>query len=338
VSRFAMLEKFAIAPEKQRFSPYLRDVVAQLEDIFRTHEDKYEAHRRAAPLLERLTYEPLFLSNAIEQFVSRPGVLEKKHYPVPAIPIVLTPYFELVINCWIPLPDRSTHLSTKAIHHHGKLLLTTATLFGAGYEHLLFDAPVRRQTEKDLWRMKLVEAAPHPAHHVAFVDAHVAHVPMYPAELSLTLALWSSNAPTSTVDWMKRIPVVQENASALRSVASRLGLRRQLDLNVVEYFDFYPSEDGFVGMRERQEFPLGPNENYLKSLFHTIQATGNSKLAPLLRRRLEFANAQTREVGNKLVDDLEHDRPIEGVLSPGHYDLPHANFTRAMIDHALSMQ
>jgi hypothetical protein len=91
-------------------------------------------------------------------------------------------------------------------------------------------------------------------------------------------------------------------------------------------------------MRERQEFPLGPNENYLKSLFHTIQATGNSRLAPLLRRCLQFASARTREVGNRLVDDLEHDRPIEAVLSPGHYNLPHANFTRAMIDHALRMQ
>jgi hypothetical protein len=203
---------------------------------------------------------------------------------------------------------------------------------------LLFDKPVRRQTEKDLWRLTLIEAAPHPAHHVAFVDAQQAHVPMYPAELSLTLALWSSSARTSAVDWVKRIPVIQENASSLRSLANRLGLRKQLDLNVIEYFDFYPSDDGFVGMRERQEFPLGPNENYLKSLFHTIQATGNSRLAPLLRRCLQFASARTREVGNRLVDDLEHDRPIEAVLSPGHYNLPHANFTRAMIDRALRMQ
>jgi hypothetical protein len=35
---------------------------------------------------------------------------------------------------------------------------------------------------------------------------------------------------------------VQDNAAMLREAASRFGLRSQLDLNVVEYFDFYPSE------------------------------------------------------------------------------------------------
>lgn len=333
-----MLEKLAIAPEKRHFSPYLRDVVAQLEEIFQRYPDKYEAHRRATPLLERLTYEPLFLSNAIEQFLARPGVLDKKHYPVIAIPIVLTPYFELVINCWIPLPDRSTQLSTKAIHHHGKLLLSTATLMGPGYEHWLFDAPVERDRARDLWKMNLVEAAPHPAHHVAFVDAHVAHLPMYPPDLTLTLALWSSSTPTSKVDFVKRVPLVQQNASALRAMADRFGLRKQLDLNVVEYFDFYPTEQGFVGMREREEFPLGPVENYLKSLFHVIQATGNEKLAPLLRRRAEFANAENRPVIERLIEDLTHGRHIEGVLSEGHYTLAHGNFARTMIEHALNMR
>jgi hypothetical protein len=332
-----MLDKLQIAPEKQRFSPYLRAVVAELEEIFRTSSDKYEAHRRASPLLERLTFEPLFLSNAIEQFLVRPGALDKKHYPVLAVPVVLTPYFELVINCWVPLPDRATHLSTKAIHHHGKLLLTTATLFGPGYEHLLFDAPKQRDPGKDLWSLKLVEAAPHPAHHVAFVDRDVAHVPMYPPGLSLTLALWSSSAPTSTVDWVKRVPLVQDNAAMLREAASRFGLRSQLDLNVVEYFDFYPSDDGFVGMKQRQEFPLGPVSNYLQSLFHTIQETGNSHLAPLIREQLKLASPESRAAGERLLADLRSDRPIEGVLSPGHYDLPHANFTRDAIDHALNI-
>ena len=150
------------------------------------------------------------------------------------LPIALNPYFELVVNCWIPLPDRRTDLSTKAIHHHGKLLLSTATIFGPGYEHWTFSPPEPVSAKQDYWKMRLLERAPHPLHHVAFVDAQVAHVPMYPKDLTLTLALWTSSAPTTVRDFVKRVPWVNRNANALRTASDRLGLRKTLDLNVVE--------------------------------------------------------------------------------------------------------
>jgi hypothetical protein len=276
------------------------------------------------------------LTNILEHHLSRPSHFEKRHYPVIALPIVLNPYFELVVNCWIPLPDRRTDLSTKAIHHHGKLLLSTATIFGPGYEHWTFSPPEPQDASQRLWRMHLLERAPHPLHHVAFVDAHVAHVPMYPSELTLTLALWSSSAPTTVTDFVKRVPWVNRNAAKLRDVSDRLGLRKTLDLNVVEYFDFYPSEQGFVGMRERQEFALGPNENYLHSLFHVIQQSDNALLAPMIRRQLTSISAPSRDTVERLLADLEHGRPIEGRLSTGHFDVAHANFTNTQIEHALS--
>src|SRR5262249_10412025 len=109
-----------------------------------------------------------------------------------------------------------------------------------------------------------------------------------------------------------------------------------LDLKVVEYFDFFPSDSGFLGMKDREEFPRGPNEDYLRSLFYIIQATGNEALAPGIRRRLEQSPTSNREVVIGLVEDLERGRLIEGRLSPGHYGVPYANFRAEAIERALA--
>ena len=134
---------------------------------------------------------------------------------------------------------------------------------------------------------------------------------------------------------MKRIPALKKNEKRLRKAARRLGLAKQLDMKVVEYFDYFPVENGFRGMQERQEFALGPNSEHLRSLFHVIQRTGNAHLAPLLRDALELAAPATRASAASLLDDLTHDRPIFGFLSEGHFNIPFANFTKTEIEHAL---
>ena len=47
---------------------------------------------------------------------------------------------------------------------------------------------------------------------------------------------------------LKRLPLLQKNSAALKNVATRLGISRQLELKVVEYFDFFPTCDGFQGI------------------------------------------------------------------------------------------
>lgn len=331
-----LFDRWPLGPEGTALPRHLQGAVDELLRVFRAHENKYDAHRAATPLLEEFSRDQWLFTNILENHLARPAIYEKLHYPVIALPIVLNPYFELVVNCWIPLPDRRTDLSTKAIHHHGKLLLSTATIFGPGYEHWAFSPPTPTDSSQEHWRMNLLERAPHPLHHVAFVDAHVAHVPMYPKDFTMTLALWSSSAPTTVKDFVKRVPWINRNAGKLRSVGDRFGLRKTLDLNVVEYFDFYPDEQGFVGMKDRQEFALGPNENYLYSLFYVIQQSHNEKLSPMIRRHIAEIASDSKRIAEKLLRDLEQGTPIEGRLSEGHFNVAHANFTNTQIEHALA--
>jgi hypothetical protein len=319
--------------------PSLDRYVDRLTRNFKDAKDKHEAHLKSRGVLQEMSADPAVLPAIFRRHVETPGSFNTKHYPVVSMNVVLNPYYNLVANCWITLPGGESDLSTKAIHHHGDMLLTTATAFGPGYEHWTFEPPVVIDEDRELYALKLTERAAHPLHHIAFVDHHVPHLPMYPPSLSITLALWSSRSQTTWKDYVKRVPLLKQNDARLRRLARRLGLAGALDLKIVEYFDFYPTDDGFKAMKDREEFRRGPNEDYLYSLFHVLQKTGNAALAPVVRRQLDSGEPLDNPgLARTLLDDLEAGRPIEGRLSDGHYGIPFANFTAQSIEQALSAQ
>ena len=308
-----------------------------LDRVFKGTPDKHEANERSRAVLEEMSGDAAFFTEALERHLRAPGSLNAKHYPVVGINVELNPYYGLVANCWIPLLGRESHISTKAIHHHGDMLLSTVNAHGPGYEHWTFTRPELVDEESELYEMRLIERAPHAPHSVAFVDAYVAHCPFYPAETSVTYALWSSRFPVTWKDRVKRLPVVQKNSAALKKVAVRAGLARQLELKVVEYFDFYPTPEGFRGIRERTEFERGPNEDYLHSLFHVMQATGNERLSTVVAELLDSGEkVDDPQLVRRLLEDLRAGRPVEGRLSATHYGVEGANFTCEETERALA--
>jgi hypothetical protein len=311
----------------------------ELKSIFVNAKDKHEANFQSRKLLEDISGDNEFFSQILKRHIEKPGNLNALHYPVLGIDIELNEYFGLVANCWIPLPDKATNVSTKSIHHHGDMLLSTATAFGSGYEHWTFETPSVVDAEKEIYELKLLEQSPHPLNHVAFVDAYVAHLPLYPPDLTVTYALWSSRFPTTWKDKLKRMPALQKNSKRLRDLAKKLGLASQLELKVVEYFDFYPSSEGFRGIKDRTEFERSTNEDYLASLFHIIQETGNENLSPLIQRKLESGEKiDNRKLIEDYLKDLQSGKPIEGRISPQHYGVAKANFTKEEILQAIAAQ
>jgi hypothetical protein len=307
--------------------------------VFEKERDKHEANYRSAQLMADISGDREFFTEMLAKHLEKPASLNTLHYPVVSIDVDLNEYFGLVANCWIPLPDRSTDVSTKAIHHHGDMLLTTVTAFGSGYEHWMFKTPVIVDKQKELYELELLEQTAHPLHHVAFVDAYVAHLPLYPPDLTVTYALWSSRFPTTWKDRAKRIPIIQKNSKRLRDLAVRLNLASQLELKVVEYFDFYPTSNGFCGIKDRKEFERTNNDDYLASLFQIVQETGNDHLSPIVREKLVSGEKiDNPALVESLLSDLESGKRIEGRLSPQHYNVPQANFAKREIIEAIKAQ
>ena len=317
----------------------ISEALAQLRQIFENSASKHEAHETSRPVVAGLASDPAFLTAVLARHLRAPDALDRLHYPVVAFGIDSNPHFDLVANAWIPLPDGRTDVTTKAIHHHGELLLTTATMFGPGYEHWMLAAPELVDGDRRLYRLDLLEHGIHSLHEVAFVDSGVAHVPLYPESLTITLCLWSSRQATTWRDTLKRMPALQRRSASLRRLVTRAGLDKQLQVKNVEYFDFYPAEGGFIGIQEREEFPRGPTADYLYSLFHIVQRTGNAQLAPVIERRLAGGDLVAEPaLVRELLGELERGEPIPGRLSTGHYNVTKANFTRADIEQALAGQ
>ncbi len=243
--------------------PYLD----QLRGVFQSHRDRYEAHERAKPVLVEMASEPLVLTRALSAHLAVPKAYDATHYPVVSLLIDSNPHFEMVANCWIPLPGRETDITTKAVHHHGDLLLTTTTAFGPGYEHWMFTRPELVDPEREIFALSVLEAQPHPLHHVSFVDAYIPHVPLYPPSLTITLALWTTNKGTTWRDRLKRHPVVKRNQDVLRKFARRAGMRRLVEFQAPDYFDFYPTDEGFKGMKGRRSSLAGRTQTTCTASF-----------------------------------------------------------------------
>jgi hypothetical protein len=315
----------------------MKDYIAKLDAIFQSNRDKYAAHRASVPVLEKVAADNSFMTGVLRNYVSNAENLNRANFPVPGINLELNPYYNLVVNCWIPLATRQTNVSTKAIHHHGNMLLTTATAFGPGYEHWLMSDPEPIDAARNLYAMTVKDRGRHPRGNVAFVDANVPHLPMYAPELSITLALWSSNQPVTWKDRVKRIPALKANEKALKATAKALGLAKSLDLKIPEYFDYYPTAEGFVAVRERKEHDLGPNADHLQSLFHLIQGTGNAALADDVERTLNSgAKIENAQLVRSLIADLRARRPIEGKISDCHLKESHLKFTSEEIESAVN--
>jgi hypothetical protein len=316
----------------QNLSSYL----AALRRAFDSVRDKYAAHDLARPILQDMADSRPVFTDILRKHLSRPDALTQRHYPVISLDIEHNANFGLVANCWFPLPDGNTNMSTKAIHHHGNMLLTTVTAFGPGYEHWQFSTPEALDPERDLYSMRLLERAPHPYGHASFVDANIGHVPFYVPALTITYALWSHRFPKSWKDVMKGVPALHKHSKVLRDVAMTLGLKKALDLKKAEYFDFCPTPAGFRGMKEREEFRLGPTEDYLATLFHLTQSTFNESLAPEIAARLAATPDANRTLIDQLLGNLQSGRTIASQLSDGHYDVPFANFPAEPIEEALA--
>lgn len=313
----------------------IHDYAIELLALFKRAPTKHDAHRDAQPILQAMASDRACLRAALAAQIRRRGGLNTRHFPALGLPIVHNAHFSLVANCFLPLPTGETDVTANSIHHHGDLLLSTVTTFGPGYEHWRFTTPMAIDKGRDLYSIDVIDRIMHGPNHVAFVDCFMPHAVMFPASLTVTFALWSSRYGVTWRDHLKHAPGVHAGDDWVRRAANRLGASAALRINVEAYLDYYPDRGGLKGMPKRIQFRRGPNEDYLYSLFHILQRTGNEDLAPddELLARLPIDNPR---VINQLRADLRRGVTVACRLSEGLHWLDHMNFKIAKIEQMLS--
>lgn len=310
-------------------SHLIKDTCTKLTELFIGAASPKDAHLAAAPFLQQVVQDPSFTTEVIRQSLKNPKFFNKENYPVVAFEIEQNAHYTFVANGWIPYPDANDSFTTKAVHHHGELLLTTVTGFGPGYEHWTFTVPKRLEGER--FKIEVTSRAMHKLYDSAFVDAYEPHVPFYPADLTITFALWSHQRQVSWKDYVKRWPIWKGYEKPLAKIVKKLDVITGPNVNPIEYFDFYPTDEGMFGMENRIEYERGPVQDYLTSLFYLIQKTGNSHLVPEIKAHVGTGKLRDEAHVHELVAKLELGQPIDGKLSDCHFDVGHINFTRDQV-------
>mgnify|MGYP000880151112 CR=1 FL=1 len=313
-----------------RYEKVLGRYTRRLDTAYKVARDKYDAHRIAEPILKEMAQDPEVIPAVLTKHIDRAESFNTKNFPSLGFNVAMSPHYVLVANAFFPLDEGPEDMMFNAIHHHGDLLLSTVNAFGPGYEHWVFGKAVPIDLDKDLFDIPLQEKGIHTLHNCAFVDADQPHAVVYPKTLTVTFALWSSKKAVTWRDHVKRLPGVRGREKTLRDLALKLGLRKTLDLKTCEYYDYYPADGAFKGMRQRVQFERGPNEDYLQSFFNVLQETGNERLIPLIFESIDGKKIDNPETVRRFAADLRAGKRIPNKYSAGiHTNVPHMNFRAA---------
>lgn len=297
------------------------DYLSQLRTIFK-QPDLYQAHRDAEPVLIAAAKDRAFFEEVIRNNLSNTEYLNKvRHYPTISFPVEDNETFTVVANCFLPLPDASTETSFQSIHHHGKLLLSTVSAFGPGYESMIFKPGYTVNTESCETSMELDRFYHNELHNCEFVDAFVPHVVFYPTTPSITFALWSSGKHEA-LGKMKKLGALQAIKKPLKAIIKTMGLNEAAGINKIEFNDFYPENGQIMALRDRIGYPEGTNENWLQNVFSVVQQFG-FKDAKFLQQLKSDCAARNQTAPLKWIDLL-----LDGTEIPLKFEQSHLNIDK----------
>jgi hypothetical protein len=301
--------------------------IEKLQSIFRDN-DYREAHKKAKDVLLEMAKNENVLFDIIRQNLSSPGFFSQKRInPVIAFEITKNKDFSITAHCWMPLPDRATDRTHQSVHHHGRLLLTSVSPVGEGYESIIFKKGYTVDKEAGLAEMSIEKIYKNPQHNIEFIDSYTPHVVFYPADFSITYAMWSYDKKDGAIASLRQSKFIQSNKKTIAKLLQRFGLSKKVGINVVEYFDFYPHGEKLYAMQDRVMYPVGSNENFVHNVFYILQKVGFPDREFVLNLKSKLTNDEL-EVAGPPMNKFLSEEPLKDIFDPVHLNIPKINFTK----------
>ena len=309
-------------------------LVDELIDIFKNNIDRYQAHEKSKPILEKMSNSTAFLYDIIRSNLLDPFFLIKsRHYSTLSMTIFENSDFSFVVNIFPPLPDRRTDVSFQSIHHHGSLLLSSVAAFGPGYNCILFKKGFTIDYTTCITKMEIDKDYQNQLHQVGFVDSDQPHIVFYPSDFSATFALWSDQKKTSK-QVLKKIGFIRRFKKPLLKIAQAIGLDKKLGVNKIAFFDFYPVGKNIIAMKDRDAYnEEGSNDNFLQNIFCFIQKTGFHDIVFLNE---VMSNDKTPESAIKFIQMIINGVTINDSFISGHLNVPKVNLIKNDIINAFT--
>ena len=305
----------------------LNGYVEKLKSIF--HDNDYRmAHQKAKDVLLEMAKDKIILFDIIRQNLSTPGFFSQKRInPVIAFEINKNKDFSITAHCWMPLPDRATDISHQSVHHHGRLLLTSVSPVGEGYESVIFKKGYELDKQAGLAKMSIGKIYKNPQYNIEFIDSDTPHVVFYPKDFSITYAMWSYDKKDGALASLRQSKFIQSNKKTIVKLLQRLGLSKKVGVNLVEYFDFYPENQKLHAMQTRVMYPVGTTQNFVQNVFYILQKVGfpDKEFIHNLKSRL---SKEELAVAEHSINKFLNDEPLQDIFDPVHLNIPKINFTK----------
>jgi hypothetical protein len=297
--------------------------VKSLTLVFKKNEPRV-AHGIAKDLfIEMAKDRDVFFEIVKRNIQTKNFFSNKRINPVIAMTVVENPYITIIAHFWLPRPDRSTTITHQSIHHHGKLLLTSVSPFGPGYESILFRKGFQIDPISEHTTMQIDKYYANPLYNIEFVDSYVPHVVFYPKSLSVTYAAWTFDKH-SLLDRLRKHPLIQKNKKQIIDFLNRFQKIKPA-INKIEYFDFYPETNHLQAMKERVMYPVGSNENFIQNVFYIIQEIGFRDYTSIEEVFKTYPERE-KKIGLYYLDKLKKEEHINDYFEEVHLHVPKINF------------
>ncbi len=231
--------------------PYIQQVIA----LEKKYEDRAELHRNVGDLLQKMGADDEFLKLVVKRNFEDAGFLKQQwsEYNIPFFYIYETADINLKIHFFPAMENYVKGTAAHCIHHHNNYLLTTAAIFGTGYETMLFDKKVDMDPETLACKMKITKHFTQLEKPVHTIDAWEPHLVYNPGVFSATLQLWTPDLKRST-DNLRTNPILKALKTPLRQLIYTLGLEKKFGIAPQHTYQWYPEGDHFKAIEENEYF------------------------------------------------------------------------------------
>lgn len=259
-------------------SPYIQEILS-LEKKF---PDRKEFHKKAEHLLSQMGSDDAFLKLVIQRNFEDIGYLKQQWslYNIPFFYIYETADFYLKIHFFPSMKNYKAGTAAHCIHHHNNYILTTAAIFGSGYETLLFDKNVKIDPNTLDAQLKITKHFTQKDHPIHCIDAWEPHLVFNPEKFSATLQLWTPDEKRVT-DNLRTNPILKAIKNPLRKMIYLLGMENKFGIAQKNTYQWYPNGNHFKAIEENVYFEptrkaIGPEvDSYsMQTVFYFLQNRG----------------------------------------------------------------
>lgn len=255
--------------------PYIQEIIS----LEKQYSDRSTFHRHAEPILQKMGTDDAFLKLVLKRNFDDDGYLKQEWslYNIPFFYIYETADFYLKIHFFPSMKNYVPGVAAHCIHHHNNYILTTAAIFGSGYETLLFEKNPQTDLKTLRSELKIAKHFTQREFPVHKIDAWEPHLVFNPEKFSATLQLWTPEQKRVT-DNLRTNPILKSIKTPLRKLIYLFGLEKNVGIAARNTFQWYPNGDHFQAIEEEIYFEptrkaKGPEvDSYsMQTVFYFIQ-------------------------------------------------------------------